>query len=332
MRAMTGEAPTGVEADGTGTEDDNIAASVVVCTCNRAAPLARCLAALGALREPPAGRLEILVVDNASSDGTAALVADFVARQPTRFRYLHEAKRGKSHALNSGIAQARGGIVLMTDDDCLVTPDWVCNMLEAFAADPGLGAVGGSVLLHDPADRAVALRTSEVAAELRDTGPLFSFVGGGNLAVRRDILARTGGFDPLLGPGSARNLGAEDIDYVYRMYREGVRIAYEPRARLSHAHGRRTDAEVAALHKTYIEGRGAFYAKHVLDGDWHALRMAYWELLGCLRDALRWPPSGSRTLAQARVVTQLLRGAAWRLGLELRQRWRARCESAPGSD
>ena len=329
---MSAAPPTAGEAPGPDTTHEDVAASVVVCTRNRAAPLGRCLAALAALRAPPAGRLEILVVDNASTDGTAAVVAAFVARQPARFRYLHEARRGKSHALNTGIAQARGGIVLMTDDDCLVTPDWVCNMLEAFLADPGLGAVGGSVLLHDPADRAVALRTSEVAAELRDTGPLFSFVGGGNLAVRRDVLARIGSFDPLLGPGSARNLGAEDIDYVYRMYREGVRIAYEPRARLSHDHGRRSDAQVAALHKTYIEGRGAFYAKHVLDGDRHALRMAYWEVLGCLREACRRPLAGQRMRAQARVVAQLLRGAAWRLGVELR-RWRqARGEPASCGD
>lgn len=329
---MTATRSSGVATAGAEEALDDVAASVVVCTYNRAARLARCLEALGALREPESGRLEVLIVDNASTDATAALLRDLVSRDPARFRALHEPCRGKSNALNTGIAHARGAIVLMTDDDCLVTPDWVRNMLDAFAAEPAFGAIGGSVLPHDPADRPVSLRTSDKSAELVDTAPLFYFVGGGNLAVRRDVFAQVGGFDPLFGPGSARNIGAEDIDYVYRMYRAGVRIAYAPAARLAHDHGRRTDAEVAALHQTYIEGRGAFYAKHILRGDRQALRMVYWEVLGCLRAAACWPPDGKRIAAQVRVVRQLASGALWRLGAELRRSGGERAGAALSDD
>lgn len=303
-------------------EEQNIVGSIVVCTRNRCTKLGACLKALADLREPARGRLEVVIVDNASNDATSAVVGGFTAQAPGRFRYVHEGRKGKSHALNNGIAHSLGQIVLMTDDDCIVDADWACRVIEQFESDPELSVIGGRVLLHDPVDKPVTLRTSSQPAELRDTGPLFSFVAGCNLAVRRSVLDRLGGFDTLLGPGSPRDIGAEDIDFVYRAHRAGLRISYIPAACVAHDHGRRTDAQVAALHRSYIEGRGAFYAKHIARGDAHALRMGYWEVGGCVRDALRRPLRAARVAAQVRVVRQLLSGAAWRLGAESRSVWR----------
>ncbi len=281
-------------------------ASVVVCTCNRSAALVATVNALERLAAPAGWQLEVLVVDNASNDGTRQVIEAAVARSPDRFRYLYEGAAGKSNALNAALAAVSGDLLLVTDDDCLVEPDWAQKMVAEFERDPDLDLVGGRVELHDPVDRPVTIRTFDETIVFDSTAQLFSLIPGCNLAFTRRALQRVGPFDPRLGPGSRRRLVAEDTDFLYRALRAGLRMIYSPQPCVRHAHGRRTDAQVAALHRTYLRGRGALYCKHILRGDGTALRMAYWELSGCLRAALRSP---RRWRGEAAVIAGLAAGA-----------------------
>src|ERR1700733_14448329 len=94
----------------------DISVSIIICTCNRAESLQKTLDALGKVRIPRGCKAEVIIVDNGSADGTADLARN-AALPDMQAVYLFEPKRGKSNALNSGLAMASGEILLFTDDD-----------------------------------------------------------------------------------------------------------------------------------------------------------------------------------------------------------------------
>jgi glucosyl-dolichyl phosphate glucuronosyltransferase len=88
---------------------------------------------------------EVIVVDNNSSDHTRQVVGDAIPAFPVRLRYLFEGTQGKAAALNSAIREAQGEILVFTDDDALVEPDWL-DRAEAALEETGGAYVGGRVL------------------------------------------------------------------------------------------------------------------------------------------------------------------------------------------
>jgi len=134
-------------------------ACVVICTYDRSAKLAAALERLAAQVVAAPDRLEVLVVDNRSTDETAAVARHWVEAVPDRFRYVHEPCPGKSNALNRALRETMAPLLFMLDDDCLPEPGWAQAMLDTFTADATLEVVGGRVELHDPADWPVTLRT-----------------------------------------------------------------------------------------------------------------------------------------------------------------------------
>jgi len=118
---------------------DHVDLSVVVCTFNGASRIGVCLAALEA--QSIRSRIEIIVVDDGSSDATTQVVAGYDVRL-----VRHPVNRGLSAARNTGVAHARGDIVAFTDDDCLAPPEWSSQLLDAWAkVGPSVVGVGGLV-------------------------------------------------------------------------------------------------------------------------------------------------------------------------------------------
>lgn len=120
--------------------------SVVVVTKDRPRELARLLASLVAQTVRPD---EVLVVDNGSGPEVAAAAAAFEASLPLRL--VVEPEPGIPAARNRGIHEARGDLVLFTDDDCEADPRWVERLVRPFARDPHIGAVGGEILSGEQA-------------------------------------------------------------------------------------------------------------------------------------------------------------------------------------
>ncbi|HKH48913.1 MAG TPA: glycosyltransferase [Thermoanaerobaculia bacterium] len=220
--------------------------SVVVCTRDRPAELARCLQSLQRLEGPAH---EVVVVDNAPRDDAARRV---VAATP--FRYVREEAPGLDRARNRGIAEARHGLIAFTDDDVEVEPGWLSRLASAFA-DPRVAGVTGRVLpaaQDTPAQRlfqmygngmdkgdrprtfdGAALRPAELL-RAQDVGV------GANMAFRRQALEAIGGFDPALDVGTPA-AGAGDLDVFHRLLRAGCVLRYEPAARVRHHHRRDLD-------------------------------------------------------------------------------------------
>src|SRR5215211_2485879 len=107
--------------------------SVVLCTHNRYETLRNALRALAMTTVPSGLDWEVVVVDNNSSDRTRIVVEEFARQAPCEAVYVFEARQGKSFALNSGIARARGRILAFTDDDAVVDVEWLSAIARGFA-------------------------------------------------------------------------------------------------------------------------------------------------------------------------------------------------------
>jgi glycosyltransferase involved in cell wall biosynthesis len=217
--------------------------SVVIATYNRAALLDTALAALRRQQFAPGD--EVLVVDNASTDETARVVRLASGDFPVPLRYLHEAEPGKTPALNTGLAAARGDILALTDDDVLVADDWIAAIRRAFAS-PDVALVGGRV---DPRWEREAPRWLRVEqhgvygpmcsplallhyGEAQELGARTAI--GANMAVRRAVLDAVGGFAPHLGRVRDTLLCGEDHDFCQRVVAAGYRGEYRPEIRVRH--------------------------------------------------------------------------------------------------
>ena len=228
--------------------------SVVVATdLARPKALDRCLAALVRQDHP---RYEVVVVAN----GPRARRAE-PPTLPPMVRLVGQPRPGVSAARNRGVAESAGEIVAFTDDDAAPAPGWLRAIAGRFAAEPDAAAVTGLVLpgeLETPAqvwfeDSGNAFRQRYRPASfaggphvVRDRladdpsaphaiyamGP---FGTGCNLAVRRGVLQRLGGFDRALGPGTPTRAG-EDLLLLLRLLAGGGRLAYEPSAVVWHWH------------------------------------------------------------------------------------------------
>jgi len=180
---------------------------------------------------PTGHTAELLVVDNGSIDNTKEAVLAMNAPHLS-IRYILEPRKGKGHAYNTGIAAARGGILLFTDDDVRVHADWIdgmCRPIISGSAD----AVQGGIRIAPHLDRrwlTGSLRIWVAAVE----DPIHPPEGlvGANMAFRRDVAQLVGGFDPRLGPGASGFF--DDTVFGWAVARAGKKIAYCPEVAVEH--------------------------------------------------------------------------------------------------
>lgn len=247
--------------------------SLIICTRNRAAQLASCLAAVACIDH--GGPWEAVIVDNGSTDTTSAVIAAFAAQVAFPVRYVLQPVPGLGNARNAGVAAASGTLILFTDDDCYVAPD-VISAVEHVFANPAVGYATGRVRLYDPTDAPVTINESMLPLRFRPGRFLpAGAVKGANMAFRRrtlDAIVEDGlPFDPRFGSGAL--FPSEDADAAQRAALAGWTGVYAPEIVVWHHHGRKA-GDVAKLQRGYDRGRGAFHAKLLgMSGGWrHGLR------------------------------------------------------------
>src|SRR3954447_16461315 len=195
------------------------AVSVVVPVRDGARVIGECLDALTAQRGAPP--YEVLVVDNGSTDSTAATVL----AHPSAPTLLSESRPGSYAARNAGISAAVGSILAFTDADCTPTPTWLAEAVEALDSAE---LAAGRIAMHRSArptvaeryDRAVYLRQEDL---VRNHG----WAVTANLVVRRSVFDAVGVFDPTLPSGG-------DRDLCLRAGAAGLRLVYAPDAVVGH--------------------------------------------------------------------------------------------------
>lgn len=273
-------------------------ASVLICTRNRAKSLARTLDGLTRMQVQDELSWEVVVVDNASTDRTQDVISEYSGRIP--LRGIIEQQVGLAIARNTALSASRGHMLLLTDDDCTVAPDWLSVAVNLLQAEP-MQLIGGRVELGDPLDLPLAIKTSRTPGVLADPGGLWGFLHGANLAFGRCVVARAGGFDPRFGAGS-RLRSAEDVDFAYRVLQAGIRIAYEPALVVHHFHGRRGAGTWYKQVGDHAYGFGAMAAKYALRGDTNLIRALYWDMRSTIRLCLSEPKEWRRLPAKLRSI------------------------------
>ena len=203
--------------------------SVAVCTYNRAALLDRTLEEMAKLVVPDDLDWELLVVDNNCSDDTQAVIGRHVDQLP--LRALSETRQGLSHARNCAIDAARGELLLWTDDDVLVDPQWLAGYAQAIADYPDADFFGGPVepwfSVPPPTwlEANFEIFAGAYAVRSAPSGTLMlrdeSFLPfGANFALRTASIGDTR-FDTQLGRIGTELISGEEVQFLRQMLAAG---------------------------------------------------------------------------------------------------------------
>lgn len=199
-------------------------ASIIIPTFNGAARIGNCLDAL--LGQSRDRNVEVIVVDDGSTDNTTSAVARYPG-----VRLISQANAGPAAARNRGAEEARGEIILFTDDDCVPTPGWLDAMLKPFN-DPQIVGAKGVYRTHQ---RRLSARFVQIEYEdryhLMARLPFIDFVDTYSAAFRRDRFMEMGGYDTSFPVACA-----EDVELSYRMSARGWKMTFVPTAIVYHTH------------------------------------------------------------------------------------------------
>ncbi len=205
-----------------------LTASVVVPAYNAASTIDACLSALTNQLIPDNITFNVVLVNDASTDQTAALSANYanvkVVNQPVN--------QGRSAARNAGAQAADGEILLFTDADCEPTPTWVHEMLKPFSADSSTIGVKGAYYCKqtEPVARFTQLELEDKYDEMAQHETI-SFIDTYAAGYRRSAFLEHGGFDQTLTYSLL-----EDQDFSFRLAAAGCKMVFAPRARVYHRH------------------------------------------------------------------------------------------------
>lgn len=229
-------------------------ATVIVLAWNGVEYLDACLRSVLAQDHPD---FEVLVVDNGSTDGSAALVSTTF---PQVRLIRNEHNLGFAGGNNVGLRAANGDILVLLNQDTVVQPGWLAALARALETCPGAGVVGGKIL--DPDGRTLQhaggyirhplalgqhLGHGEIDNGQYDTACKVEYVTGAAMALKRKVLAAVGDLDEGFFPGYF-----EDVDFCYRARQAGYAVWYTPEAVLHHL-------ESASMRRDSFRGHCAYY-------------------------------------------------------------------------
>jgi len=259
--------------------------SIVIPTYNGRALLAVCLPSLRA-QSYPADRFEVIVVDDASSDGTVEYLA---AEFPwVRVAALTQ-NSGFIAACNAGVAAAQGEVLVLLNNDTEAEPGWLAALVTALMEHPEAGSAASKMLLFDRRDTLhTAGDTMGRNGIPRNRGVWEKDAGqydqdrwvfgpcGGAAAYRREAWQQAGGLDPALW------MYLEDVDLAWRLQRLGWRSIYAPEARIYH----QLSATGGGVLASYFTGRNTLW---VIARNWPgALLRRHWRAIVAAQLRIAW--------------------------------------------
>lgn len=268
--------------------------SVIVCTRNRPASLAR---AVSSILESDYPNFELLVIDQ-SDDNAGARALETLSQ--ARLRVFSVRSQRKSVALNLAWQQAGGEYLALTDDDIEMATDCIASIVASFQADPTLGIVFGEVAVapgaspggyvpccYSPKAKTIRHPAEYLTIPVRVAAPWINHGMGANMAIRGAVVRELGGWDVCLGPGTKFGSG-DDHDFAFRTLRAGYGVHFSPQGCVVHYGGRKPDS-LPQYHRRIARGFGAACAKFFKCGVvYHgAVRTLRFHFLRCLYRLVR---------------------------------------------
>lgn len=219
---------TGTNISGDANQKEKTAgpvSSIIILTHNGLEDTRRCLASIEAHTPEPH---ELIIVDNASTDGTLDYLRDYMATHDNVLVVANRTNRGFAAGNNQGLALARGDYLLLLNNDTIVTTGWLQRMLQVFEAHPDVGIVGpmsnyvsGPQLVRDASYKGpegLEAFAAEWAQGHDKQSAEATRVVGFCLATRKEVVTRIGGLDEQFGSGNF-----EDDDFCVRAFQVGFR-------------------------------------------------------------------------------------------------------------
>lgn len=254
------------------TAPEIIESSIIIPVFNKAEYTFQCLRSL--VREVDLTKNEIIIVDNASTDETARMLAQF----GNRIRVIRNAENlGFVEACNAGAKAARGKYVVFLNNDTIVQPVWLSSMVETIEADELIGAVGSMLIFPDgKMQEAGGIVWNDATARLYGYGEhpedlRFNFsrevdyCSGASLLVPKDFFDSLGGFDMRYAPAYY-----EDTDLCMSVRAANRKVVFQPRSRAIHFEGVTAGRDLNSGFKRFQEiNREKFFDKwrEVLERD-----------------------------------------------------------------
>jgi GT2 family glycosyltransferase len=203
--------------------------------------------------------VEVIVVDDASTDDTPAVLEGWAARD-SRIRSVRNAQNsGFIDTCNRGAAEATSDVILFLNNDTIPQPGWLEPILRLFRDDPLVGVVGSKLLFADG-------RLQEAGGVVFKDGGAWNigrdepdaesppythvrevdFCSGAVLATPRAVWEEIGGFDTRFRPAYY-----EDVDYCFTVRRRGLKVVYQPQSSVIHLEGGTGGTDLSAGAKQY---------------------------------------------------------------------------------
>jgi glycosyltransferase involved in cell wall biosynthesis len=274
--------------------------SVIICTRNRHETIGQ---AVESVANCDYKGFDIHIMDQSTDKLTENIVTELAAKyqQVCPIVYHHLSKAGLSAAYNTGMRVTTNEIMAFTDDDVIVPADWLTQIAKVFQNEPDAEILYGQVCI--PADLADEVKKGIIVPALEfskykrlSLKEGFQVIGmGANMAIRRSLMDRVGGFDEALGPGGPLR-ASQDNDLAYRTCRFGGVIVLAPDVKVDH-YGTRTPEQWPVTMKNYGIGDGAFYGKHIRCGDAGA----------------KWMLAKEIIISRAREIKRALKSGVWQV-------------------
>jgi GT2 family glycosyltransferase len=243
-------------------------ASIIIPTWNGKDYIEDCLNSLLSQDYP---EFEVIIVDNASSDGTPEWVAEHF---PTVTLIRNERNLGFAGGVNVGLRAAKGDVLILLNQDAAAEPGWLRALISGLLAAPDIGVAGckiyhwdGKTIWHagveyDPHRGLTFLRgTGEPDRKQYDQPADMSSVVGAAMAFKREVLAQIGGFDEDFF------FYLEDTDFCWRARQSGFRVVYVPVAAVRHHVAASLGSGSTQTFRYHHLSRLLFLLKH-FDADW----------------------------------------------------------------
>jgi GT2 family glycosyltransferase len=229
--------------------------SAVICTCNRGDTVLLALRSLQASTHPS---FEIILIDQSSDNRTRDAVEPYLS--DSRLRYVCSQTRGLGRSHNIAIREARSDLLIITDDDCEVPPDWLEKMASIFHRDSKVAVVYCNVdaAPHDADAGFIPAYHCAPPRMLTRPGRISGGIGAG-MAVRKSLVLEIGGFDDYLGPGASFP-SCDEQDLSARALLRGYHVCLTDETSIVH-YGFRTWEEGKQLTRRDCRAAGAVSGK-----------------------------------------------------------------------
>lgn len=199
--------------------------SVIVPAYNAEKTIRECLDSL--LDQTYKYECEVIVVDDGSTDSTSEIVSCY-----SEVKLIRQSNAGPAAARNKGVEEAKGEIVLFTDSDCILTPNWIEEMVKPFKENREIVGVKG---VYKTRQEELIARFAQLEYEdkyeIMKNYKYIDFVDTYSAAFKRDIFIGAGGYDSTFPVACA-----EDVDFSYRLSKKGYKMVFNPDAVVYHIH------------------------------------------------------------------------------------------------